>query len=124
MDDQLQVTLGDAAVFAVPSGQSITLQEIIWNSQGPEGPVARFRFVAPKIARDIGLIDAETAGQDLVHLCQSIVLQKLAEKGPIPTSVVLSVADRALVFGEANPDATQYFESFRIDGDICIGELF
>jgi hypothetical protein len=124
MDDQAQVTLGDGTAFAVPSGQIVALQDIIWNSQGPDGPVARFRFIASDIARDGGSIDAETAGQDMLHLCQTIVLAKMTEHSRLAQAVVISMADRSMVFGEANPDATQYFESFRIEGDICIGELF
>lgn len=124
MGDQAKVTLGDETVFLVPSGQGVTLQDIILDSPGPDGPVARFRFVAPQIARDLGRIDAETSGIDMHYLCETIVLQTLAKDGPLPSSVVVSMADRALEFGVANPDATQFFESFRIEGNKCVGELF
>jgi hypothetical protein len=124
MDDTLEVTLGDGVQISVPSGQSVTLQDVIWNSAGPDGPVARFRFVAPAIARVGGNVDAEQVGQDLLYLCQNIVLAKLAQKGALPPAVVVSIADRAVTFGETLPDATQYFESYRIEGDTCVWELF
>lgn len=124
MDDTLEVSLGDGAQISVPSGQSVTLQDIIWNSAGPEGPVARFRFVAPAIARAEGSVTADQVAQDLLHLCENVVLGKLAQQGALPPNVIVSIADRAVTFGETVPDATQYFESYRIDGDRCILELF
>lgn len=124
MDAALEVTLGDGVPILVPSGQSVTLQDVIWNSAGPDGPVARFRFVAPAIARSGGTVDAAQVGQDLLHLCQNIVLRRLTEKGALPPAVVVSIADRAVTFGETIPDATQYFESYRIKGNTCVWELF
>lgn len=124
MDDTLQVTLGDGAPIAVPSGQSVTLQDVIWNSVGPQGPVARFRFVAPSIARTTGSIGADQVTADLLHLCENVVLNALAQKGPLPSDVLVSMSDRAVPFGESVPDATQFFESYRIDGNRCISELF
>lgn len=124
MDDRSEVTLGDGAQISVPSGQSVTLQDIIWNSAGPAGPVARFRFVAPAIARAQGKISADQVAADLQHLCENVVLGKLAEMGDLPPNVMVSIADRAVSFGETQPEATQYFESYRIDGVHCISELF
>ncbi len=124
MDDTLQVTLGDGAPIVVPSGQSVTLQDVIWNSVGPQGPVARFRFVAPSIARAAGSLSADQVTADLLHLCENVVLNTLAQKGALPPNVMVSMADRAVPFGETVPDATQFFESYRIDGNRCISELF
>jgi hypothetical protein len=108
----------------VPSGQLVVLQDIIWNSIGPEGPLARFRFLAPAIARDGGTVGFETASADLLHLCQSVVLTELAQRGAMPARVSVSMGDRAVVFGDSDPEATQYFEMFQIDGDTCIWEAF
>ena len=124
MDEALRVSLGDDVPILVPSGQSVTLQDVIWNSIGPDGPVARFRFVAPEIARTGGTISAEQVAADLQHLCENVVLTTLAQKGVSPSNVLVSLADRAVIFGETVPEATQYFESYRIDGDRCIVELF
>lgn len=124
MDDTLEISLGDGSAISVPSGQTVTLQDVIWNSAGPEGAVARFRFVAPQIARDGGTISADQVAADLLHLCENLVLGKLAEKGPLPPNVLVSMADRAVNFGETVPEATQYFESYRIEDGRCISELF
>lgn len=111
-------------VVAVPSGQSVTLLDVIRDAPGPDGPALRFRFLAPAIARDGGTVDFDTAISDMLHLCQSYVAPRLAEFGTAPGQVIISLSDVAVPFGAAAPEATQFFESFRIaDGD-CIWEPF
>ena len=122
--ENLDVSLGDGAAIAVPSGQAVTLQDIIWNSIGPEGPAPRFRFVAPAIAKDGGSVSYEASEADLLDLCQSFVIGKLAEKGMAAPLVLVSIADRAVEFGVSDPEATQYFEAFLIDGSTCSREIF
>lgn len=124
MEQELDITLGDGAAIAVPSNQAVTLLDIIWNSTGPEGPAPRFRFVAPAIAREGGSMTFEAAEADLQHLCESFALAKLAEKGISAPMVLLSLADRAVEFGISDPEATQYFEAFSIDGSTCSREIF
>lgn len=114
---------GDGAPVAVPSGQDVRLQETIWNVPGPDGLVTRFRFVAPAIARDGGTVDFAAASADIQHLCQTYVLDRVAGMVPPPGHVIVSLADRELPFGEASPDATQYFELFRIENGTCILEV-
>ena len=119
-----QVTPGDDLAIAVPSGQVVTLQETIWNAPGPEGLVTRFRFVAPAIARDGGTVDFETASADILHLCQNFALDRVVQSGPVPVQVIVSLADQVVPFGEAAPEATQFFEAFRIENGSCIWEAF
>ncbi len=124
MEQELDITLGDDTAIAVPSGQAVTLLDIIWNSIGPEGAAPRFRFVAPAIARAGGSVAYEAAEGDLQHLCESFALAKLAEKGIAAPLVLLAMADRAVEFGVSDPEATQYFETFSINGATCIREIF
>ena len=124
MEQELDITLGDGAAIAVPSNQAVTLLDIIWNSTGPEGPAPRFRFVAPTIAREGGSMTFEVAEADLQHLCENFALAKLAEKGISAPMVLLSMADRAVEFGVSDPETTQYFEAFSIDGSTCSREIF
>ncbi len=124
MEQVLDITLGDDAVLVVPSGQAVTLLDIIWNSQGPEGPAPRFRFVAPAIARAGGSVSFAAAEADMLHLCQTFALAKLAEKGLTAPLVLVSIADRAVEFGMPDEAATQYFETFSIQGTTCTRELF
>ncbi|MFN4156188.1 MAG: DUF6497 family protein [Paracoccaceae bacterium] len=118
------VIAGDETLIAVPSGQPLVLQDVIWNVPGPEGLAVRFRFVAPQIARDTGSVPYEVAAEDIAHLCQTYALPRLTEFGPQPTQVIISLSDRPVPFGETAPEATQFFESFTHKDGICIWEIF
>lgn len=109
----------------VPSGQSITFQEVIWSEPGPAGLTARFRFIAPQIARDGGTISSDTAFIDMDNLCAEFALPRvLTTTGPRPAEVIISLADRALPFGETAPEATQFFEAYAIENDRCEWVMF
>lgn len=112
-----------AEEVTVPSGQSVTFLEAIQNEAGPDGLTARFRFVAPGIAEGGG-VDFETASADMEFLCQSYALPRIAATGPTPSQIVISLSERAVPFGQAAPDVTQFFEAYRIDGATCIWEAF
>lgn len=120
----LDITLGEEIAIAVPSQQSVTLLDIIWNSEGPDGPAPRFRFLAPAIARAGGSVDFATIEGDLQHLCETYVQDALAAKGIAAPVVLLSMADRAVDFGSTDPEATQYFDQFTITDTSCIREVF
>ncbi|TGD64751.1 acetolactate synthase [Tabrizicola sp. WMC-M-20] len=113
-----------AELIPVPSGQPVVLQDVIWNAPGPEGLAVRFRFVAPQIARDSGSVAYEVAAGDIVHLCQAYALPRLADFGPQPTQIIISLSNMALPFGESAPEATQFFESFSHQDGHCIWEMF
>ena len=74
MQDGTVVLTGGAEVLHVPSGQPVTLQDVIRSEDGPLGAALRFRFVAPQIAREGGTVDFETASADMMELCQSFAL--------------------------------------------------
>lgn len=109
-----------AEAITAPSGQTLTLQEILTDS--PPG-VLRLRFVAPAITRDGGTIDAETALADMAALCDGFALPRLAG-GALPAEIIISLADRALDFGATAPEATQYFAAFTIADGACIPEAW
>ncbi|NBE06229.1 acetolactate synthase [Rhodobacter sp. CCP-1] len=109
--------------MAVPSGQAVTLQDVIWNARGPDGATMRFRFVAPGIA-PAGGVDFETASADMQHLCDTYALPRLADQVPVPQQVIISLSDVPVPFGEAAPEATQFFESYRIEDGLCVWEMF
>jgi hypothetical protein len=108
----------------VPSGQSVTLLDVIPNAPGPAGLTLRFRFVAPAISREGGSVDYETAAADMAHLCLTYALPRIPDFGPVPQQVVISFSDRPVPFGVAMPEATQYFGAFRIEDGTCIEDLF
>jgi len=112
---------GEEAI-AVPSGQAVRLIEVIHAAPGPGGLTVRFRFLAPGIARLGGTVGPEAAQADMAHLCHVYALPRLA--GPAVSQIVISLADRDVPFGAADPEATQFFEAFRVDGGACIWEPF
>jgi hypothetical protein len=120
---ELVVEPGDGARIEVPSGQEITLQDVIWNAPGPNGLALRFRFLAPGIAPGGG-VDFETAAADMQHLCDAYALPRIADQGPHPEEVIISLSDVPVPFGETAPEATQFFESFRIEDGVCVWEMF
>jgi hypothetical protein len=121
--DGVQAAPGDDALIAVPSGQVVTLQEVVWNAPGAQGLTLRFRFVAPGIAPGGG-VDFEAAMADMQALCDTFALPRTAEFGPLVQQVIISLADRAVVFGATEPDVTQFFEAYRIEDVACIWEIY
>jgi len=106
--------------IAVPSGQIVTLIEVIANEPGPAGLTSRFRFLATEIAG----LDQDMAQQDLAALCQSYALPRIPTTGPQPAQIVISLSDRVLPFGDAAPEATQLFGAFSRQDGACVEELF
>ena len=111
-----------AHAFEVPSGTQMTLQEVLVDKVGDEDWV-RFRFVAPAI--DAGNSDApgyDDLEADFPHLCTTLALPYLQKYELSAQKIVISLSDRAVEFGRADPDATQYFEQFRAENGDCIWE--
>ena len=57
-----------------------------------------------------------------MHLCETLALPYIAEYALSGDVVVISLADRDTEFGQADPDATQFFEAFRPVDNTCIWE--
>ncbi len=118
---------------AVPSGQRVLLSEVLLD-ESPGALWARFRFVAPEIRRsdaveagagaDAAAMTFERSAPDMDHLCDSLALQYLRQHDLAATMVVISLSDRPVTFGTQDPEATQFFEAYRPDGDSCIWEAF
>ncbi|ATF17812.1 hypothetical protein PhaeoP128_01170 [Phaeobacter gallaeciensis] len=113
----------DAVPVDVPSGQSVDLHEVLLDETTGELWV-RFRFLAPQIARDLAGISYEQAAPDMDHLCQTLALAYLRQHQLAPARVVISLSDREVPFGQPDAAATQFFESYRPEGDSCIWEAF
>lgn len=107
------------APVQVPSGQPVVLQEVL-SDDTPGALWLRVRFVAPQIAG----VGQEASAADMDHLCATVALPYLAEAGPAPDRVVISLAEKPVPFGEAAPGVTQYFEIYRPEKGRCIWEGF
>ena len=110
--------------IAVPSGQVVTLLDVITDTAGPAGLTMRFRFLAPGVAKLGGTITAEVAGADMDALCQDYALPRVANIGPQPAQIVISMSDMDVPFGESHPEATQLFNSYSIADGLCVWEMF
>lgn len=119
-----RVIPGDGVLIPVPSGQAVSLLDVIWNVPGPLGLTARFRFLAPAIAKAAPKVEFEAATADMLHLCQSYALGRIAEFGPKPVQIIISLSDMPVPFGEAVPEATQFFEAYGLQDGACIWEIF
>lgn len=113
-----------AEAVSVPSGQEVRFQDMVWGEPGPAGLTARFRFIAPGIARAAGTVDFAQAEPDMMFLCETYALPRLSGIGPQVAQVVISLSDRPLEFGESVPEATQFFEAYRPENGTCIWEGF
>lgn len=111
-----------AQMFAVPSGQPVTLQDIFWEEG--DGLVLRVRFLTPQIARDGGTVDYDTAAKDMLHLCDAVVRPQVEAGADKPEQIIISFSDIDVPFGEADPAATQFFEAYRIENGACIWEVY
>lgn len=110
--------------ITVPSGQPVVFHDTVWGQPGPSGLTLRFRFIAPRIGHDGGQISFAEAEADMAYLCETYVLPRISAMGPQPSQVVISLSDRPVPFGQAAPDAVQYFEAYRPQGTTCIWEGF
>jgi hypothetical protein len=109
------------ADLAVPSGQPLSFQEMLWDRPGG-GLVYRFRFVAPELGQtgrgfDDVMLDMEV-------LCQNYALPRLAQTGPKPSQIVISLSSEATEFGETTPEVVQFFEAYSVEDGRCIWEMF
>lgn len=107
---------GDAV--AVPSGRVVQALDVITDQHGPAGATARFRFVVP------GLQPDEDTSADMQALCDSYALPRTESMVPAPQQIVITFADRAVPFGEAAPDAVQFFEAYAPKDGACVWEMF
>lgn len=107
----------------VPSGQPMSLGEVLIDERPGEVWV-RFRFIAPQIGEGAGLVAYEASSQDMDYLCEYLVLPYLAQYALDAARVVISLSDRPVPFGAADPDATQYFDAYRPEDTGCIWEAF
>ena len=110
----------DKNVLDLPSGLKATLQEMLWDRPGG-GLVFRFRFVADAFDPDVG---AGLIAQDLEFLCNSFAVPRLASTGPQPSQIVISLADKPSQFGIYDSEVKQVFETYSIEGETCIWEIF
>lgn len=117
------VVLGAALVQMPPSGTTVDLYEVLIDEVGGESWL-RFRFLAPQIARAGGTVSYNDLVDDFVYLCERVALPYLADYDIDASVIVVSLLDRPVDFGAADPDATQFIDAFRVTSGACEWEAF
>ena len=112
-----------AQISALPSGQSVMLDAVLIDTVGGENWL-RFRFLAPQIARGSDDVSYNEASDDFVYLCENVARPYLIDQSLSADVIVISMMDRPVVFGTSDPNATQFFEAFRIKEDSCEMDIF
>lgn len=54
---------------------------------------------------------------DMAWLCANYALPRIASPAPRPVQIVISISDRATLFGAVNPEMTQVFEAYDLPRD-------
>lgn len=108
-------------VPVVPSGYSLSLQEVRIDQAAGQS-VLRMRYVMPAIATQS--LDYNDVSADFEHLCTTHAVPEAKSLQTPVQQIVISLSDQETEFGVSNPDATQYFEAFNLETDICIWEGF
>lgn len=112
---------GAAEAVGVPSGQPVTLHEVLVDTVSDEIWL-RFRFIAPDVATQNLVQDFEVLAGDMSHLCEDFALSYLTQYELEGDVIVISLSDRATEFGVADPDAIQLFEAYRPVDNACMWE--
>lgn len=114
--------MAQGEALSLPSGLDARLQEVVTDRRAGSGLIYRFRFVAEGLDAGDAAFDQVTA--DLDWLCTEYALPRIADIGPRPGRVVISLADRPSAFGVHDPDIVQVFEAFRPADGTCNWEMF
>ena len=117
----LWASASQAEPILTPSGHAVTLYDVVLE---PNDGIARFRYLAPAI---------DPAGQGLGHddvvgdfkwLCETVAIPGLIAAEKSADHVIITFSDREVEFGVATPEATQFIESYSVEGTTCIWDEF
>ncbi|WP_276606302.1 DUF6497 family protein [Pacificoceanicola onchidii] len=105
----------------VPSGLKVSFHDMLWDEPG-SGLTYRFRFLAPDIAAEE--TDYQSVAADMDKLCNDYAIPRLAQTGPQPSRIVITLMSEPVEFGVMTPEVTQFFESYSVEDTLCIWEAF
>jgi len=127
---------------SVPSGQTVTLHEVLLERRGDTHQVV-LRYVAPAIARASRTVDFDLAEPDMDALCATSGLAAAANaaataattaagvsregdaSGPDAVNrILVTLMDRPVERGVADPSVSQFNNLYRPENGRCIWEAF
>lgn len=121
--DSLGLDLGSPGTIEIDDSSLVTIGEL-----EAEGAISGRQIIEfdlseaddiPSVPADPSILLQDQDHADLVHLCESIVLPKVRalQTGHAPASIIISLSDRAVPFGEIDHKAVQLFEGFHPSRD-------
>ena len=114
---------GRIARAEAPSGQRVTLADVIPEEQPWSGEMqVVVRLVAPAIADDT-LTNSQLRA-DMDWACHTWGVPAARELSAPPERVVVEMMAAPAPRGEATPGIRRIFESYRLEGPVCVWELF
>lgn len=116
--------LAEAGPIALPSGREVAFYDVVWGQPGPAGLAVRFRFLEADLGAVLDAIPYDQLEADMQYLCETYALERIANTGPQPATVMISISDRPVEFGSPDRQAVQVFEAYRPDGGSCVWEGF
>lgn len=111
----------DPAALTLPSGQTVSLLE---TRAERGGALSRLRFVAPDLADPAQRPDFDALTGDLLWLCEEAGLKTLLADAETPAQIIVSLSAQPVEFGVQSPEIEQVFESYSVQGETCILEMF
>ncbi|TNF17723.1 MAG: acetolactate synthase [Rhodobacteraceae bacterium] len=113
--------LPEGPQVTVPSGQPVYLLEYV-DETATEDAIFRARYVAPELAEMSEAL--ETVLDDMEHLCNRQAIPNVLAAGLAPARIVVSLSAEPLGLGVIAPEVAQVFESYSLQDNTCIWELY
>jgi hypothetical protein len=114
---------GQIARAEAPSGQRVTLADVIPEEHPWSGEMQIvIRLVAPEIAADT--LTNSQLREDMDWACRVWGVPAARDLSASPDWVVVEMMAEPAPRGEATPGIRRFFETYRLEGPICIWELF
>ncbi len=109
--------------LAAPSGLSLSLMELLFEENPWSGEMlVVVRLLAPTIVQDIDT--PLMLRTDMDWACRTWGLPAAATLATPPDLVVIEMMASPVDRGVPAPDVPQFFEQYRLEGPVCIWELF
>lgn len=107
----------DEEILTLPSGLTVSYLDRI-----DESPTWRYRYVTPVLGGDG--VDFNAVAEDMAALCTSHALPQLQHDGQTPERIIVALMSEKLDFGVMSPEVRQFFESYSVEDNLCIWEVF
>jgi hypothetical protein len=109
--------------ITAPSGQPVVLQGLMTEENPWSGEMQIIvRLLAPLIAGE-GLSNSELR-EDMDWACRTWGIPAAGTLSMTPDWVIVEMMEAPVARGVATPEIRRFFESYRLEGPICIWELF